>query len=366
MSLNVLKYNKAILIYNSERVGHTREPPKHDWGPTEHNWGRPMKCENCGGEFRDAYALQRHKNRKTPCVSAANPDPSPEKGFSCKYCQRRFATKPSMARHIRQFCKLAEPAGGPAAEKSTDYELQKRVTCLAQQNAELKAELKAQNESLQLKIERIADIIARQQLVSTVDVRTTNNFNIIVGFDRDDRIRIPVSLVKAAFSENPKLIEYREMDDKDQTDADKAAPYVLEALVDLIRRAHQDPIYRNIHLNPKRADQVMVCLDGEGRSPGPERSPHPQRWEVRILADAIRLLFDGVVNDLSRHIVSPVSMSQLPLDVRGAAAWIPNLYMNDPERYVQDGRMPMSAHFQNMRPDAVRCDPARAQAVHSL
>src|SRR5262249_16608654 len=139
--------------------------------------------------------------------------------------------------------------------------------------------------------------------VTRIDVRTTNNIQLnIIGFDREDRIHIPVGLVKAAFTENPRLVEYCRMNDEERTDADKAAPYVLEGLVDLVRRAHKDPVYRNIYLNPKRADQVMVCLDDEERNRQVRSTP--QRWEVRSLIEAIRLLFDGVADNLHKIVVT--------------------------------------------------------------
>jgi hypothetical protein len=139
------------------------------------------------------------------------------------------------------------------------------------------------------------------------------------------------------------------MTDTERTDADKAAPYVLEALLDLVRRAHRDPVYRNVYLNPKRADQVIVCLDDEERV-RLQRST-PQRWEVRPLIEAIRLLFDGVADNLHKIVITDQDRAQLPFDVQSAASWVPNLYEDEPERFVKDGRAPMAAHLQNTRPE---------------
>jgi len=163
----------------------------------------------------------------------------------------------------------------------------------------------------------------------------------IKSFDGDDRIYIPVALVKAAFTENPRLMEYCRMTDDERTDADKAAPYVLEALVDLVRRAHKDPLYRNVHLNPRRADQVMVCVGDQTRD---------QRWEVRSLLDVIRNLFDGVADNLHRLIITDRERMQLPFDVQSAASWVPNLYEDEPDRFVRDGKAPMTAHLANTKP----------------
>jgi hypothetical protein len=248
---------------------------------------------------------------------------------------------------------------------------------LQRQNAALAAKVDAQNE----KIDKLAALFEQISLIPAVrapllgadprasphtaphtashigTVNVTNHItqvNTVVNiksFDSEDRIYIPVALVKAAFTENPRLMEYCHMTDEERTDADKAAPYVLEALVELTRRAHRDPLYRNVHLNPRRADQVMVCI-------GEER-----RWEVRGLIDVIRVLFDGVADNLHRLIVTDKERTQLPFDVQSAASWVPNLYEDEPERFVKDGRGPMAAHLANTAPSRAAATAATTAAT---
>jgi hypothetical protein len=216
---------------------------------------------------------------------------------------------------------------------------------LQRQNATLAAKVDAQNEKidkLTALVEHISHTPEPRPSIGTVNV--TNHItqvNTVVNiktFDSEERIYIPASLVKAAFTENRRLVEYCQMPDAERVNVDKAAPFVVEALVDLIRRAHRDPLYRNVHLNPRRADQVMVCIGEE------------QRWEVRGLIDVIRVLFDGVAGNLHKIIVTDQERTQLPLDVQGAAAWVPNLYEGEPDRFVQDGKAPMAAHLANTAP----------------
>ena len=235
-----------------------------------------------------------------------------------------------MARHMRQYCKIANSDEG--------------MTILMEHTLHRKMQV------LQDQVGRLTELVEKQltlepQLVAVmnqIDARTTNIQVNIIGFDREDRIRIPTSLVKAAFTENPRLVEYCRMADDERIDLERAAPYVLEALIDLVRRAHQDPVYRNIYLNPNRADQVIVCLDEQIT---------PQRWEVRSLVEAIRLLFDGVANNLHRIILTNQERTQLPFDVQNAASWVPNLYEGGPERFIQEGKVPMAGHLANTRPD---------------
>lgn len=295
-----------------------------------------FKCERCGASFEDSAHLRRHLARKRPCdliveVEEVHPEKQ-EKSFSCRFCSRSYTRPDSVKRHL-QSCSVANSETG--MNQLMEHTLKKQTKALVEQ---------------QDQIRRLTDMVEKLTVSVGPSIGTLNtgpvtltqmNFE-IKSFDSSSRICVPASLVKAAFTENPRLIEYCRMSDDDRTNVEKAAPYVLEALVDLVRRVHRDPVYRNVHLNPSRADQVMVCV-GE-----------KQRWEVRPLADVIRLLFDGVANDLHQMIVSSQGRSQLPLDVQSAASWVPNLYESEPERYVRDGRAPMAAHLRNTRPLAER------------
>jgi uncharacterized C2H2 Zn-finger protein len=291
------------------------------------------ECPKCGKTFARPALLQRHLARKTPCepiVERRDDGIAP----TCKYCGRSFTTATSMYRHVRMYCRIANSDEG--MEKLMDHTLQRQNAALEEKVDRLTALVE------QLAGAQMAGSSPPTTHISTVNV--TNHItqvNTVVNiktFDIEERIYIPVSLVKAAFTENPRLMEYCHMTDEERTDADKAAPYVLEALVDLIRRAHRDPLYRNVHLNPRRADQVMVCIGEE------------QRWEVRGLIDVIRVLFDGVADNLQKIITTDKDRTQLPFDVQSAASWVPNLYEDEPERFVKDGRGPMAAHLANTAP----------------
>ena len=307
-----------------------------------------IKCEKCGVVFRDVYNLRRHAQRKKPCdpiIDRGDAGADATQSNVCRYCGRDFASETSMNRHIRKYCKIANSDLG--MEKLMDHTLRRQTE---EQHKQVQQMLILQ----QKQIERLTTILEGQLTTSTpttstintaiinngpvTNVTQVNNIVNIKNFDSEDRIYIPVALVKAAFTENPRLMEYCRMTDDERTNADTAAPYVLEALIDLVRRAHKDPLYRNVHLNPRRADQVMVCV-GED-----------QRWEVRALLDVIRNLFDGVADNLHRLIVTDRERAQLPFDVQSAASWVPNLYEDEPDRFVKDGRTPMAAHLANTSP----------------
>jgi hypothetical protein len=287
----------------------------------------------------DTAHLRRHLQRKTPCApildKADLPASKKESPNRCRYCGHAYSRPDNLKRHLKS-CTIANSDDG--MDQLMEHTLKRQIE--AQQ---------AQIEQLTTMVERLTAGAVTQHIdIGTINTgpvvqHTTNltQVNTIVNlksFDSEDRIYIPVALVKAAFTENPRLVEYCRLSDDERTDADTAAPYVLEALVDLIRRAHRDPVYRNVHLNPRRADQVMVCV-GED-----------QTWEVRSLLDVIRVLFDGVADNLHKIIITDRERAQLPFDVQSAASWVPNLYEDEPERFVKEGKTPMVAHLANTQP----------------
>jgi hypothetical protein len=309
----------------------------------------PFSCPKCGAEFATNQKLARHLARTRPCDPILeHKPPGPERDIPnrCRFCGRTYSRPDSLKRHLKG-CSIANSDEG--MERLYVHALKKQQARFEDELAKRDAQIAAMAARLDL----LAAGVGPQNVlnIGTVDARVVNMTNIItdvtvVSFDREGRIRVPVALVKAAFTENPRLVEYCRLSEDERVDADRAAPYVLEALVDLVRRAHRDPVYRNIYLNPKRADQVMVCVEG-GRE-GAEGSSR-QSWEIRSLVEAIRLLFDGVADNLHKIIVTDQSRTQLPLDVQSAASWVPNLYEGAPERFVTSGRAPMAAHLANTR-----------------
>jgi hypothetical protein len=167
--------------------------------------------------------------------------------------------------------------------------------------------------------------------------KTVNNNITINAWDGDRRIGIDISHILAAFADNAKLREYTRMSDDELTDPSIAPPYVTELLMDLTKRAHADPAARNVYLNPRRADQVLV---------------HKKcgSWEVLPLAEATRLIFDGVARGILAVSQNYEERKQLPLDAQNALAIAGLMYDDEPEEYAKRAKAPMSAHLENVAP----------------
>jgi hypothetical protein len=226
-----------------------------------------------------------------------------------------------------------------AEQRLATTQLQAQVAAQSAQMAELAALLKAQLIlSPQGGAHLPTAVTMQNKGPATINTGPVTNNTItqinIRSWSGEDRILIPAAMLRTAFTENARLVEYCRLSDEERVDAERAAPYVLEALVDLVKRAHADPLARNVYLSPKRADQVMVFDEAT--------------WRVLTLVEAIRSLFDGVAENIHRIIVSERDRAQLPLDVQAAAAWVPNLYEDEPDKYVTKAKPQISAHLVNM------------------
>jgi hypothetical protein len=273
-----------------------------------------------------------------------------------------------MYRHIRQSCKIANTEEG--MDKLMDHTLQRQLATVQAQNVVQAAKidrLAALVEGLAMagggQLVRVAagggrpgaqlieglaqvnngsvtnNVDARYQVVNNVQnvQQVFNQVQITAPWDSDRRLNIGVKDMIAAFAENPRLREFASLSDHEMADHEIGGPFVIELFMDLVRRAHADPMVRNVYLNPRRTDQVLVYRDAGG-------------WEVFPLPDTIRVLMDGVSEKIRPVILTPGLCGQLPLEAQNALAMAGMLYEETPDAYARKARGLMSAHLANMAP----------------
>jgi hypothetical protein len=309
---------------------------------------RNFKCDRCSTAFESNRNLQRHLARKKPCDPILDTDAlsSGEQANPnrCRYCGRGYSRSDNLARHLKT-CKIANSEEG--MERLMEHTLRRQ---LATQNQEMQA-IKAQVAELtallreQLVVapglQGATPAIRNVAMVNTGQVTTVNNQQInqviqINPWDGERRITVDVADVVAAFAGNARLRQYAQMGDHELTDPEIAPPYVTELLMDLTKRAHADPAARNVYLNPRRADQALVHL-------------RSGRWEVVSLAEATRLLFDGVAKGILSISRVYEERRQLPSEAQNALALAGLLYDEEPDEYVKRAKAPMTAHLENCR-----------------
>jgi hypothetical protein len=235
-----------------------------------------------------------------------------------------------MQRHVKQSCKVANsPEGMEALYRHT-----------VQKNEEQKGEI------ADLK-RMMGQLLARQASAESQHVTINNTYNtqnniIIQPWHRaEDRIVIPASMLRAAFTENPKLVEYCRMKAAQQADKNEAMPYVIEALMDLVKRAHKEPAARNAYLSPSRADMVMVFDEAT--------------WKVIPLMEAIQAILDSVALQI-KNIVRLDDAPKLLLGAYDPVATMTLIYNchSDTDNYAEQAKSRMVAHLMNNAPPRLK------------
>jgi hypothetical protein len=176
----------------------------------------------------------------------------------------------------------------------------------------------------------------------TVTINTVNN-NVIAQINihpwgGDRPVRVPVEMIATAFAENTQLIEFCELGDHAMADYKLSGKYIVEALMDLTRRAHQDPTSRNICLNPSRADQALVF--GENA-----------KWDACPISDATRIMFNSISDELKDAALPPDYNSKLEPSVQNGASYVRMQYREQPEQFINDAKPLIVAHLANITPD---------------
>jgi hypothetical protein len=314
-----------------------------------------VQCQDCLKKFRDAHGLKRHRARATPCTLIVE---APDEGNSCKYCGRQFTTKHSMHRHIKQSCKIANSSEGmEALFRHTVQKSEERNQALVAQNIAQNKELleqkgkitelekvMAQLATVQIRLLSAETAVAAPAPHVTINNTTYNNTqNITIQpWNRDeDRIVIPASMLRAAFTENPKLVEYCRMSAAQQSDKDEAMPYMIEALIDLVKRAHKEPSARNAYLSPSRADMVMVFDEAT--------------WKVIPLMEAIQAIVDSValqIKNIVRLDDAPKLLSGV-YDPVANATFVYNCHSHSDD-YATQAKSRMVAHLMNNAPPRLK------------
>lgn len=156
-------------------------------------------------------------------------------------------------------------------------------------------------------------------------------------WDGDKRFRVSGAQIMAALKDNALLREFASWPVHELTDPEKAPPYIVELFMDLVRRGHADPASRNVYLNPRRADQALVHMKSG-------------QWEVLPLAEATRLMFDGVAQSIHKTIMSLEERTQLPPEAQNALSLAEMMYQDEPVEYAKRAKSPMTAHLTNTAP----------------
>lgn len=293
-------------------------------------------CVRCGKVFDHPYRLRDHLARKTPCDPIIPPEQRvhQEGTKECAYCGRRFTTSAAKCRHQKKSCRAALHT----REEVTD--LRRRVEELettASQPAQAACQppqAACQTQNIQNNTTVFAPVTITTNVVAPV---TTNIVAIGAGAQKPPGWPVGWAIPAAPPQPFPTCLTIPlevlrravPTDARDVEACRRGEPGALAALmVGIVRHLHTDPRGRNMYLNPKRADQVLVYI--------------PERWEVRPLLEAVGLVFDQVAEELEEAL----PLAEAPL--KGVAQAAHDGFHAKRGEVVRCSRDAMAAHLENM------------------
>jgi len=267
-------------------------------------------CERCGENYYTAHRLARHKTRKTPCGVIMQPAEIMEN--QCKQCGRKYANKGNLNKHIRLSCKQPE--------------VNVRVE---DQLAEMRAQInKLEKELSQAPKQMLENAVSGQ--VNGPITQVTNNVNTV-----NNNISVNIRPWGAALELTDGEVEAALATVPGLAGTPTLAE-VVSTLMELVKRAHTPAAARNIHLNPKRADQALALTAGG--------------WAMMPLAEATGVLFDAASARMEAPAGRKAAATPRQERERGLRAEVPVQYRIGKESAVQLGLRPMEAHLANTRP----------------
>lgn len=273
-------------------------------------------CEKCERVFEDRAHLARHEARKTPCqITPAH---------QCA-CGRRYAHPSGLYRHRKNCAGICAPAAasrptqpaqpaqsGPPAQHITIHNVHNGPVMLVQNSGAL-----VQNSGIMQ-----ANVMAMAGGAATLPgwPKKWPPQPLPRPFD-PPRFTITLEMLRRAMAAGT----------SDPAACLRGEPVAVAALlVEIVKSVHElSPADRNMYLDPSRADQVLVYV--------------PERWEVRPLLDAIRLIFGRVIGELAEAL--PGVSKQHQDMARGAGEG----YRKRQEEVVKRSRIAMAAHLKNLQ-----------------
>ena len=242
------------------------------------------QCETCGAVFEKKQSLTRHMNKKIPCSPA-------ETKKTCINCHKIFSRVDVLKRHLQKRCKIA----------NNRLELAPTINPLTVNN--------------------VGNVLDNSTNVS--NNLTVNNINIT-----------PWGRPLELSDQDVETVLARVLARLPGAASTLSTKHVADALMHAVQLSHTPEAARNIYLDPKQSDRVLVMTEGN-------------TWGYLHLVDALPVMMDSA----SVRIAAPAAIPIVPPNPYFAMkAAIPAKYLREKDDVLCLNKRPMGVHLANMAP----------------
>lgn len=288
-----------------------------------------FECERCGAILASKQNLQKHMLRKNPCVGSAA-------RHRCDRCGRTYGRFDNLARHAKG-CALLKCA----VELDPEYIIEAAAPLVRDATHQSSARESEDDEKCAHQRPTVmnnTNVNINQVNVQNVQILAVGAGGPVAslaprGWPRKwppppaepspfEPTRFAISLETLR-----RAIASKAIDAEASKRGDPAA--VARLLVEIVRVVQEDPRERNMYINPKRADQVLVYM--------------PDRWEVRPLLAAVEQVLGHAAEELTE--ATPNGDQRL----RNLAQEARKCFRDQPGAVVKSSRAAMATHLQNMQ-----------------
>lgn len=270
-------------------------------------------CESCGLAFQKLTLLKRHKSRKTPCKPR-----DVETSYRCKHCNKIFSSRSARDRHVRDTCRISNDG------KTLNEKINKVVD-------EKTQDLKLENSTAR-------DLISTNGNSNNTTVNNTtnnNNINITVVNSFDDpekRLLISAEDIKEIFEENEKLRTLVSDEKYAQTYGKLLHEFAAEALMEIVKKAHQKAECQNIYQDANNPKQVNVLSQ-------------TSEWVMIPFKTAQTKCFDRASKRLTELACDDKERKTVGIKIESGATKVPGCYGEDEERILKETEDEMRQHL---------------------
>ncbi len=180
--------------------------------------------------------------------------------FPCENCNKSFARKDILARHIKSFCPVIKQ------QNKDKQDIFERLLLLETKNKQLEEEIKNKDDAIKTKDDVIKSLTSENKILQTITVNNNTNNNC--------NNTININIVSHG---NEKLLE-RQIGELMLMVAAKKGVNIVDELITLVHFNPAFPEFQNIYLPDMKNNHMMV---------------YENEWKLKNAAVAIKELFDN-------------------------------------------------------------------------